>query len=112
MSDASSNADQTNDEVPKYLLAKKFFDKLRKDGPMRDKVGQSFVRHFSEPAVDPLKEYRLHTDKSDSESDLSDDIEEPISPARRLRQLRAEIMNEFSKHQNSSSTDQDKPSEK
>jgi hypothetical protein len=87
MSDASSNAEQTNDEVPKNLLAKKFFDKLRKDGPKLDKVGQSFVRHFSQPAAN-----HLNQQPSQDLTELTDDTEEALSPARRFRQLRIEII--------------------
>ena len=87
MSDASSNAEQTNDEVPKNLLAKKFFDKLRKDGPKLDKEGQSFVRHFSQPAAK-----HLNQQPSQDLTELTDDTEEALSPARRFRQTRVEII--------------------
>jgi hypothetical protein len=95
MSDAPSNTEQNNDKVSTNLLAKAFFDKLRRDGPMRDKVGQSFVRLFSQAAADPLKNLSSHS-ATEGEGDLSDEIDDTLSESRRFRQLRIEIVKEFS----------------
>lgn len=90
MSDTSSENQQNNEAAPENPLAKMFFDKLRKDGPKRDRVGQSFVRHFSQPVSDPL---RRSTDAdAQQQQDLIDDTDDVISPARRFRQERIEII--------------------
>jgi len=93
MSDESSKGDQTNDGVPKNPLAKEFFDKLIKDGPKRDKVGQSFVINFSQTAQNPIKESSSDTEKQ-SQIDLGNEWDDTISASRSLRQLRVEIIKE------------------
>ena len=91
MSDTPSNNHQSNEDDNSNPLAKAFFDKLRKDGPKRDKVGQAYVRHISVEIQNPLGTVLSKSDEISNDSDVFDEEENKPSGARMLWQLRAEI---------------------
>ncbi|MBU6159129.1 MAG: hypothetical protein KGP35_08875 [Bacteroidetes bacterium] len=98
MSDTPSNNIQSNEDDNSNPLAKAFFDKLRKDGPKRDRVGIAYVRHLSAQGNNPVPPPSVKSEEANDQSDFLYEEEEEDKPsgARLLRQLRQEIKNEFS----------------
>lgn len=99
MSNTPSNNYQSNEDDDSRPLAKKFFDKLRKDGPKRDKVGHAYVRHISGQAQNPLELASSKSDELSNQTDLLYGEQDKPSGTRMLRQLRTEIRRELAEMQ-------------
>jgi len=95
MSDVSSKSHQINEDNPQNL-ADTFFNKLKKDGPKLDKVGEVYVRHLSGQVHNQVPPPSFKDDELDSQSNLLYEEEDKPSGARMLNQLKSEIRKEFS----------------
>lgn len=75
-----------NDVVPEKTPAEILLEKLKAKGPTLDRVGQVKVQVG----------FKQQKEADNLPTDLSDEIDEPISGSRQLQQLKASIYKEFS----------------